>query len=107
MSDFDLNRMMDRAEWVADANCRGLDPMIFYFNETTGNRGRQRKPDPIQLARAKAICRACDVQAECLAYALNNNEQGVWGGTSDEDRREMRRRQPMPRMAQTEPGDAA
>ena len=35
---------------------------------------------------AKAVCRACDVQAECLAYAVNNGEtKGTWGETSEMD----------------------
>lgn len=81
MADFDLLRFMDRAEWMADSNCRGSDPNLFF-------------PHPTEFdvaAKAKAICRACDVQAECLAYALNNNEDGIWGGTSERERRRIRR----------------
>jgi len=38
--------------------------------------------------RAKAICRTCPIQYECLTEALERDEdQGVWGGLSVRDRR--------------------
>jgi hypothetical protein len=36
---------------------------------------------------AKAICAECPYKVRCLAYALKNNEQGIWGGTTERDRR--------------------
>jgi WhiB family redox-sensing transcriptional regulator len=46
-------------------------------------------------AEAVAICRQeCPVPAGCLAYALGNNiESGVWGGTTEDERRQMRDKQ--------------
>lgn len=77
---FDLLKFMDRAEWTDDANCRGLNPEIFF-----PSRGAD-------VTAIKSICRACDVQAECLAYALNNGEHhGIWGGMSERERRGIRR----------------
>jgi WhiB family transcriptional regulator, redox-sensing transcriptional regulator len=38
-------------------------------------------------ADAKAVCRTCCVRARCLAYALAHHEYGVWGGTTERDRR--------------------
>lgn len=39
-------------------------------------------------ARAKAICRACPVTAECLDYALRIREpHGIWGGLNEGERR--------------------
>jgi WhiB family redox-sensing transcriptional regulator len=40
---------------------------------------------------AKAICKTCPVINECLQHALVSNEQGVWGGTTDNQRRHLRR----------------
>ena len=38
------------------------------------------------------MCRSCPVVEECLAYALETNQEaGVWGGTSEEERRRLRR----------------
>ena len=40
---------------------------------------------------AKAICAGCVVSRECLRYALENRQDhGVWGGTSEEERKLMR-----------------
>lgn len=40
---------------------------------------------------AKAICRACPVQTDCLTYALTNAERfGIWGGKSERERRRLR-----------------
>jgi WhiB family transcriptional regulator, redox-sensing transcriptional regulator len=36
---------------------------------------------PAELERAKALCTACPIKAECLAGALGREEPwGVWGG---------------------------
>ncbi len=44
-------------------------------------------------AAAKLLCGRCDVRAECLELALDTNEQfGIWGGLSAEERRGLRRR---------------
>lgn len=43
---------------------------------------------PATIEAAKAICRRCAVQAECLAYAKAAYEQiGVWGGLDEIERR--------------------
>jgi WhiB family redox-sensing transcriptional regulator len=47
-----------------------------------------------QVAAAKAICRGCPVCAECLDYAMQTaQDHGIWGGTTDEERRVARRGQ--------------
>ena len=41
---------------------------------------------------AKRVCQSCEVQAECLEYALTNDERfGIWGGMSERERRRLRR----------------
>jgi WhiB family transcriptional regulator, redox-sensing transcriptional regulator len=41
---------------------------------------------------ARALCSECCVKAECLEYALERKEAfGVWGGTSERDRRKIRK----------------
>jgi WhiB family redox-sensing transcriptional regulator len=37
--------------------------------------------------QAKIVCGRCPVRAECLQYALDNPVEGVWGGTSAQERR--------------------
>jgi WhiB family redox-sensing transcriptional regulator len=45
-----------------------------------------------QIAAAKAVCAGCDVRADCLEFAISTNQEyGIWGGTSEEERRVLRR----------------
>ena len=71
--------------WQDYANCLGVDPDLFFPVGTTG-------PAIEQIASAKAVCGECDAQAECLEFALaTNQDSGVWGGTSEEERRKLRK----------------
>ena len=47
----------------------------------------------INAARAaKAVCMGCPVRQRCLDYAIAHNERhGVWGGTTPDERRVIRR----------------
>lgn len=72
-------------DWRQKAACIGEDPELFFPVGTTG-------PALEQAERAKAICQRCDVINECLQWALDTNQDaGVWGGTSEEERRALRR----------------
>lgn len=48
----------------------------------------------IEVAYAKGICAGCPERVRCLTWALENDERGVWGGTSDPERRAMHRGRP-------------
>lgn len=55
-------------------------------------------PDPggaRDAAEAKAICRRCEVQLECLEFALFTAVDGIWGGTTQKERQEIRSRSGM------------
>lgn len=67
-------------EWKARAACIGLSK--FFFPDAPG------KPEPI----ARQICAGCQVQPECLEYALElNPPYGIWAGTNDKQRKSLRR----------------
>ena len=71
--------------WRALAICRDTDPDLFFPVGTTG-------PAIEQIESAKVVCRQCEVQTECLEFALaTNQDSGVWGGTSEEERRKLRK----------------
>jgi WhiB family redox-sensing transcriptional regulator len=71
--------------WRQHSLCRDTDPDLFFPVGTTGQA-------LVQIDNAKAVCRQCPVQAECLEYALSTNQDsGIWGGTSEEERRKLRR----------------
>ena len=72
-------------DWRDDASCRDTDPNLFFPVGTTG-------PALAQIEAAKAVCRECIAQSDCLEYALaTNQDSGVWGGTSEEERRKLRK----------------
>jgi WhiB family redox-sensing transcriptional regulator len=76
--------MTARANWRDDAACRDADPDLFFPIGTTG-------PALRQIGEAKQVCRTCPAQTQCLAWALDNRViDGVWGGTTGEERRAMR-----------------
>ena len=69
--------------WQYRAACRGEDAALFF---PPGTETREEKA--LREARAKAICRICPVQVECLEYALRTREPyGVWGGLNELERR--------------------
>jgi len=71
----------DAQSWQERALCAETDPEAF-FPEKGGS-----------TREAKKICTGCEVKAECLEYALSNDERfGIWGGLSERERRRLRRR---------------
>jgi WhiB family redox-sensing transcriptional regulator len=67
--------------WQTKAACLEVDPEVFF-----PERGGSSKA-------ARAVCNRCTVREECLRYALANREQfGIWGGTSERERRKLRKR---------------
>ena len=49
--------------------------------------------DTAAIAYAKSICQGCPVIEECLTYAVEMNQtEGIWGGTTKQERRRLRRR---------------
>lgn len=72
-------------EWRVQAGCLGLSADMFFPPER-GTTGTSWSPEP-----AKAVCAKCPVRRECLDYVLNlpNSSPGVWGGTSERERRRM------------------
>jgi WhiB family redox-sensing transcriptional regulator len=44
------------------------------------------------VTAAKTVCARCPVRAACLDYAMSINERhGIWGGTTEKERRVLRR----------------
>jgi WhiB family transcriptional regulator, redox-sensing transcriptional regulator len=71
--------------WRDVASCRDTSPDLFFPVGTTG-------PALDQIAEAKLVCDDCLVQQECLEFALlTNQDSGVWGGLSEEERRAIRK----------------
>ncbi|MFF0266070.1 WhiB family transcriptional regulator [Kribbella sp. NPDC004536] len=71
-----VNQWMVRG-WRDRAACLGSTDPAFCSEEPTVKE---------QTEAAQSICGTCPVRRSCLASALLNDEQGVWGGTTDADR---------------------
>jgi WhiB family transcriptional regulator, redox-sensing transcriptional regulator len=69
--------------WKDDGKCKGLPPNMMHSVRNESREG---------LATSKAICIGCPVTKVCLEFALANNiEEGIYGGTNESERREIRR----------------
>jgi len=74
-----LEDFLGRPAWHQRALCRGETRS--FFSTAPGN-----------LAKARALCEGCPVRQECLEAALGDSElQGMWGGTTELERRKLRR----------------
>lgn len=80
MDDIDIDILPPPGPWRDHGACVGL-PTEWFFSE----RGDSVIP-------GRAVCDGCVVRTPCLEYALDNRILwGIWGGTSERERRAMRR----------------
>ena len=78
---------VDDLEWRDKAACLKADPELFFPVGTV-------KIAELQIDKAKAVCGRCAVREVCLKYALDTNQDdGVWGGLSEDERRKLKRKQ--------------
>ena len=84
-----LDDYVRKTSWMDDprVKCRGTSPALFYPNQPSS-----------EVARAKAVCNGedgsppCPMKSVCIRHAIDENEMyGVWGGTSERDRRKIQR----------------
>ena len=67
--------------WQERSLCAQTDPEAFFPEKGGSTRD------------AKKVCVGCEVRAECLEYALANDERfGIWGGLSERERRKLKKR---------------
>ena len=70
-----------KTAWREEAACKGLDTGIFF------------PLSDAEAGPAKLVCAGCPVRDLCLEWALaSRQEDGVWGGMTDNERRRLRRR---------------
>lgn len=64
-------------EFFSEARCAGEKPTLFQSSK------------PHFARAAKAVCEQCPIRARCLDWAVKNLEEGVWGGTTAEERQRL------------------
>ena len=62
------------------AACVGVDPDLFFSDIKA------------EIIAAKEVCFSCPIRVSCLEGALARGDYGVWGGTTDQQRAQMRDR---------------
>ncbi len=67
------------AEYITPLPCYGESAK---FSEGNINHNGKRT----DLARARILCSACPLQEPCAAFACEQRERGVWGGTTGRER---------------------
>lgn len=73
------------ADWRARAACSGYPNTLFFPTSDI--------TEAEVVAKAKAVCAVCPVIEDCLEYALETNQRaGIWGGTSEQERKSLRRK---------------
>lgn len=76
----DTTRSESELAWQAFALCAQVDPEAFFPEKGGSTRD------------AKRICANCEVENQCLDYALRNDERfGIWGGLSERERRKLKK----------------
>ena len=78
-TDFDGIIGFRNQKWRLQAACADADPELFH-----PKRGENAK-------KARAFCRRCPVWRSCLAFAVEHNEIGIWAGTTEKQRRPLRK----------------
>jgi len=94
------------AHGVAVIVAHGIEPRIGIDTDARDEVEYARVPEAFfpekggSTREAKRICSGCEVRAECLEYALANDERfGIWGGLSERERRRVRRQRALERRA--------
>jgi hypothetical protein len=73
--------MTANREWRSQARCASLNPAeadrLFFIGP--GKRS----------TKAKEFCAPCPVKQDCSNFAVLYNEEGIWAGSTDEERRHL------------------
>ena len=71
--------------------CSEASPDIFFPEEVEDENGKLISATYTYESEAKAICVGCPYRVACLVSALRTNDVGIWGGTTETERRRIKR----------------
>jgi hypothetical protein len=78
-----LAQVIERPEFFAQAECSPETADLFFAEE------------PCEIAEAKAICGSCPIQQQCLEWAVLHEDDGIYGGTTPQERELIRNGSPV------------
>jgi hypothetical protein len=76
-------------------SCVGHDPRMWYPHADRSEPGRFSEKYRLAAQHtktAKEICSGCSIKYECLSYSLYHEAFGIWGGTTERERKTLRRK---------------
>jgi hypothetical protein len=105
--------MIEAPSFDGTQECINVDPEMFFpdmpekitLPETASLAERKEQKDNYENAmedyrekveQAKAICSECPFVEPCFVYAMQNDVYGIWGNTTENERRNFRRRNRIP-----------
>ncbi len=65
------------SQWMQHGNCRSAEFIVLADTKA-------------EKEISKKTCQGCPVISDCLDHALKNNEYGIWAGTTEKDRRNIK-----------------
>ena len=68
-------------DWL-QGECSGVYTDLFYMVEEERNTANY-----IYINAVRSMCARCPIFQECLTYAFNNEQYGVWGGLTSAERK--------------------
>ena len=63
-------------------NCVSSDPEAFFLDKGSAR---------WEVETVKRVCESCMLIGACREWAIENKEFGVWGGTTEKERKRIRR----------------
>lgn len=90
-----VTQLAHTGTWTDRAACRDVDPEVFF----------PISRNAAAASEAIAICEGCPVRHECLTVALTRAEVGVWGGTTEAQRRRIRAAPPVEPAVDPDPDE--
>lgn len=77
-----MGALIPLGDWEEEAACRDVPGHLFF----------PESGDPLSAGDMRKFCSTCPVQLPCLQYAMAHPDtEGIWGGTTETDRRRLRR----------------
>ena len=85
-------------EFIEETNlpCSTVSPEIFFSEDIEDENGKVVQSVYRYEGEAKTLCVSCPVRVQCLTSALKTNAIGIWGGTTEIERKDIKRRRKDP-----------
>jgi WhiB family redox-sensing transcriptional regulator len=74
-------------DWRHRAACKDEDPELFF---PVPRGGKWAHEYIAQVEVALSVCGRCPVSAECLLFAMETNAEGVWGNSTEDERKALK-----------------